>query len=96
VKINGRAHGESLVLGWAIGVLHHESGGVRESSPLKLHLSELILGVRCGMLRCASQGGDHDAAGNVEIARITVELGWRPEGTTGMEARVQVRDISEN
>jgi hypothetical protein len=43
---HSRAHSEAPLLGWTVGMLQHGGGGVREGSPLSLHLSELVVYIR--------------------------------------------------
>ena len=45
-KVNSRAHGKAPILGRAISMLHHGSGGVRERSPLTFHFGELVVCIR--------------------------------------------------
>jgi hypothetical protein len=55
-EVDTRADGEDPVFGGAAGVLKHGRGGVRESGPLSLHLSELAVGVRGSKLGVVGQG----------------------------------------
>jgi hypothetical protein len=95
-EVSNRAHGESPIFGGAVGMLKHDGGGVREGSPLSLHFGELVVGGRGRELGSVAQRGDHGAASNIKVVRITVEIDGGPESTSREQARVQVRDFCEN
>jgi hypothetical protein len=52
-------------------MLKHGGGGVREGSPLSFHFGELVVGVRGRELGIVTQRGDHGAASNIKVVRIT-------------------------
>jgi hypothetical protein len=77
-------------------VLEHGGCGVRKGGPLAFHLGELVMSVRCCKLGCVSQGGNHGAASNIKVVRITIELDCGSKGTNMVHAGVLVPDVCEH
>jgi hypothetical protein len=78
-ELDIRAHSEAPIFGGAVGMPKHDGCGVREGSPLSLHLCELVISVRGRKLGCVSRRGDHAAANNIKVVRITFGLDGGPE-----------------
>jgi hypothetical protein len=94
-SVDSRAHSEAPILGGAIGMLKHVSGGVCEGNPLSLHLCKLIVCVQGRKSSGVAQRRYHGAASNIKVLRITIELDGGLEGAMRVQVSVQVHDVGE-